>query len=46
MVRIMERLGAKGGGRKKRDKHVSAVGQEMLAKFAREPGARPNLLVQ
>lgn len=34
-----------GGGRKKRDKHISSVLKEMSAKYARDVGARPNLLV-
>lgn len=45
LARVMDRIGHKGGGRKKRDRRLELITAEMTAKFAKEPGARSNLLV-
>ncbi|MEW5310997.1 MAG: hypothetical protein WDW38_002747 [Sanguina aurantia] len=45
LARVMDRIGHKGGGRKKRDGRLELITAEMTAKFAKEPGARSNLLV-
>jgi hypothetical protein len=38
--------GSKGGGRKRRDKRLDNTCADLLAKYARDAGARPNLLQQ
>ncbi|GFR39951.1 hypothetical protein Agub_g29 [Astrephomene gubernaculifera] len=45
LVRIMERIGSKGGGRKRRDKRMDALQNELMAKYSKEAGAKPNLFV-
>ncbi|EFJ43557.1 hypothetical protein VOLCADRAFT_121436 [Volvox carteri f. nagariensis] len=45
LIRIMERIGSKGGGRKRREKRLDTLTGEMMAKYAKEAGAKPNLLV-
>ncbi|GAX73893.1 hypothetical protein CEUSTIGMA_g1343.t1 [Chlamydomonas eustigma] len=46
LARIMDRIGSKGGGRKKRDRRLTQVASEMRNKLAREPGAKPVLLIK
>ncbi|KXZ45269.1 hypothetical protein GPECTOR_56g365 [Gonium pectorale] len=45
LIRIMERIGSKGGGRKRRDKRLEQLTDELMGKFAKEAGAKPNLFV-
>eukprot|EP00198_Chlamydomonas_reinhardtii_P000701 XP_001690036.1 predicted protein [Chlamydomonas reinhardtii] len=45
LVRIMDRIGSKGGGRKRRDKRLEALTTELMTKYSKEAGAKPNLLV-
>ncbi|GIL44004.1 hypothetical protein Vafri_1589 [Volvox africanus] len=45
LIRIMDRIGSKGGGRKRRDKRMDTLTGELMAKFSKEAGAKPNLLV-
>jgi hypothetical protein len=46
LARIMEKLGSKGGGRRRRERRLGTVGREMAAAMAKEPGfAKPTLLV-
>ncbi len=42
----MDRIGSKGGGRKKRDRRLAQVASEMGTKLSKEPGAKPVLLVK
>lgn len=37
--------GSKGGGRKRRDKRLEALTTELMTKYSKEAGAKPNLLV-
>jgi hypothetical protein len=43
LARIMDRIGSKGGGRKKRDRRLIMVAGEMSTKLAKEPGPKPLL---
>ena len=44
LARIMDRIGTKGGGRKKRDRRLVQVAYEMSSKLSKEPGPKPVLL--
>lgn len=44
LSRIMDRLGQKGGGRRRRERRLGSIANEMKSKMAKEPGAKPNLL--
>jgi hypothetical protein len=46
LARIMDRIGSKGGGRKKRDRRLITVGIEMSTKLAKEAGPKPVLLTK
>ncbi len=46
LARIMEKLGSKGGGRRRRERRLGTVSREMQATVAKEPGMKPALLPQ
>ncbi|KAF5831259.1 hypothetical protein DUNSADRAFT_13366 [Dunaliella salina] len=46
LSRIMDRLGQKGGGRRRRDRRLGTVASEMKGKMAKESGPKPNLIFQ
>lgn len=46
LARIMDRLGSKGGGRRRRDRRMVSVASEMKGKMAKESGPSPSLLFQ
>jgi len=46
LARIMERLGSKGGGRRRRDRRLMSVASEMKGKMSKESGPKPNLIFQ
>lgn len=46
LARIMDRIGQKGGGRKKRDRRLFNVAHEMSTKLAKEAGPKPVLLTK
>ncbi len=46
LTRIMDKLGTKGGGRRRRERRLGTVAREMQGKYAKESGPRPALLFQ
>ncbi len=46
LARIMDRLGSKGGGRRRRDRMLVQSNMELSQRLAKEAGPKPMLLPQ
>ena len=44
LARIMDKLGTKGGGRRRRDRRLGTIAREMQGKMSKESGPKPSLL--